>query len=94
MAKKNGKELKNRKDKNNPSKKVTNLLDRMKRLLRNGFGNSDSSNQKVYCINNKSRQIFCSDLSMSCTSKKGSTIRSLRETYKVTSHFKFKCSYE
>jgi len=90
MAKKNGKELKNRKDKNNPSKKVTNLLDRMKRLL----GNGRDCNQKVYCIHNKGMQISCSDFSMSCTSKKGSTIRSLREIYKITPPFEFKCSYE
>lgn len=90
----NGKELKNRKDKNNPSKKVTNLLDGIKRVLRNAFGNSGSCSQKVYCIHNKGTQIFCSDLSMSCTSKKGSTIRSLREIYKIIPPFKFRCSYE
>lgn len=94
MAKKNGKELKNRKEKNNPSKKVTDLLDRMKRLLRNGFGNSGSCNPKVYCIHNKGTRVFCSDLSISCTSKKGSTIFWLREIYKITPPFKFMCSHE
>lgn len=66
----------------------------MKRLLRNGFGNSGSCNQKVYCIHNKGMQILCSDLSMSCTSKKGSTIRSLTEIYKTFPPFKFKCLCE
>lgn len=75
MAKKNGKELKNRKDKNNPSEKVTHLLVRMERLLRNWFGNSGSCNQKVYCICNKGTQIFYSDLAMNGADKK-SAVRS------------------
>lgn len=76
---------------NIPSKKVTHLLVRMERLLRNWFGNSGSSNQKVYCICNKGTQIFYSDLAMNCTDKK-SAIRSFWEIYKVAPCLK--CSYE
>lgn len=76
---------------NIPSKKVTHLLVRMERLLRNWFGNSGSSNQKVYCICNKGTQIFYSDLAVNCTDKK-SAIRSFWEIYKVAPCLK--CSYE
>lgn len=79
MAKKDGKELKNRKEKNNPSKEVTHLLVRMERLLRNTFGNSDSRNQKVWRTCNKGRQIFYCDLAVNCTGEK-STIRTERFT--------------
>lgn len=94
MAKKKGKKWKTEEIECNPSKKVTNLLDRMERILRNCFRKSISWDQKVCCIHNKGTQVFCADFSMSCTNKNGNTIRSLGKISKITPPLKSKCSYE
>lgn len=90
LHEKTGKELKNRKDKNNPSKKDTNLLDRMKRLIWNGFGNSGSHNQTSTLFITKEHRY--SALTCPWAVQVGREGQS--EVWERFTSFKFKHSYE